>query len=172
MPATGCAGHEMARRAADAAATCAITDGLDRADIGDDGARRQRRPRSRPRPRRIAPTGTHRMTRSASARRVGRIARRLVGEAELAHPRRSSPASAVDGDDACAARPCWRAARAIDEPIRPKPMMARRSKSGVRAVEPSRSGIGRLQEIAQAPRRRAGSPPRSPTVRRSAFGRP
>ena len=95
----------------------------------------------------------------------------LVGEAELAHAlahRRASRSIAT-----IVAAPALQAPapRAIDEPIRPMPMRARRSNSGSPAAV--RGGQARAcpaEEVARAPRRRGRLASSLPTVRRSAFG--
>ena len=127
VPATGWPGTKWTPAGSDGCRS-RMTAALDRADIGDDGARRQRRAdaagRSRHRPKRRAdddeigaappPRRDRAVTRSARPRPQRRIERRLAARA---------------GDDrrrrAC--RGC--STRASDEPMRPMPMSATRAKT-------------------------------------------
>ena len=93
VPATGCAGitraagQRLGERLADAL--------LGRADVADHGAGRERRRRSRARPRSIAPTGTHRITRSASATASAAVSQIVVGQPALARRGARTAGSAV-----------------------------------------------------------------------------
>ena len=109
------------------------------------------------------------MTRSAPRRRPRR---RSSTSSAMPSSRTRAATASVDGRSATTrarASLCARQARAIDEPISPMPMSARRSKSGSRGAGPSRSGM------AGAPARKSASAATTsrfasslPTVRRSA----
>ena len=90
----------------------------------------------------------------------------LIGEAELG----DAPARAAERAVATISRtaPCARAARAIDEPIRPTPINARRLNTAVRAESSQRhAGLARNSLSAATTSRLASS---VPTLMRSAFG--
>ena len=107
---------------------------LDRADIGEDRARLQRRRRSRPSPPHRRRPGVHRMTRSAPAHRFGRIERIDVAQPQLA---RLFQRIGLRVEMAMTlASPCRRAASAMDEPIRPMPISASFLKRALMEPEP------------------------------------
>src|SRR5215218_1484583 len=94
------------------------------------------------------PTGTQRITRSAS---LTPAATSVVASSAIPSSRtRSTTASLASAATMERARLRCLAARAIDEPIRPRPTRATRSKSGVSREEPRRSGIFPAHEITQS----------------------
>ena len=111
---------------------------LDRADVGDDRPRLRAPARSARPTASYAPTGTQRMTQSAppTARARSSVDRRR--QAPAPSPARATPTewSARTMRRAALRR---RAARAIDEPISPTPMIASSSKIGSASGAPSRS---------------------------------
>ena len=82
-----------------------------------------------------APTGAQRMTRSAPRSGLGRRSPLdVIGKAELAHALAARRGDASAMRRSSRARVKSRAARAIDEPIRPMPISASRSKIGCTAI--------------------------------------
>ena len=166
--------HEMHALRADAARSLRDHRALDRADVRHDRAGLQRRRdrlghrRRRRRPARRGSTRSAPCTASAASvvHLSARPSSRTRVERRLGRGRSRRW---------CAARFRARAARAIDEPISPMPIEGEAleerlleggpSRSGMRACAPSRKSRERGDD-------EAGSPPRVPTVRRSACGSP
>ena len=95
----------------------------------------------------LAPTGAQRMTQSALRDRLGQI----VGD-DVAEPERLGALQHSDRSSARTMRRAawrWRAARAIDEPISPTPMIASSSKIGSASGGPSRSTTLASHELGQ-----------------------
>ena len=138
VPATGCAGTKWTPPGRNGS-TCATTDflteptsdtmepGLSPAFMASATAPH-------------APTGTHRMTRSASLTPVA--GSEVVSSAMPSSRTRASVPSSRSTATMVRARLRCLAARAMDEPINPMPIRATRSKSGIARGGPRRSGMG------------------------------
>ncbi len=137
-------GRRRARPPAGAAPSAGSTEPLDRADVGDHGARLQRRAAMRSAAASLASTGTQAMTRSASPTASAGSVVQLIAEAELGVRARVSASRRARSARRSRRRGLPAPRGAAEEPIRPMPMQ--REARGLEPVDGSRL---RDQEIGE-----------------------